>query len=225
MSDREAKNALFDAFAEVAKALASGRRAEIVDVLAQGERSVDDIAGEIDQSVANTSHHLQALAARRSLGKPPGGNAHVLCPREPASRGTLVVATRCRRRTRCRHREAQHLISRRPARHRGDNTRRTRVPAATAQCRRARRASDSRVRRRTHPRRPVGAARPSAPAPPRDPQGQRHRRVLPWTVLRVRRRGCQESPAPRYSGPTPRGWFSRMETCRPRIPVGERGGA
>jgi rhodanese-related sulfurtransferase len=62
MSDREAKDALFDAFAEVAKALASGRRAEIVDVLAQGERSVDAIAVEIDQSVANTSHHLQALA-------------------------------------------------------------------------------------------------------------------------------------------------------------------
>jgi len=62
MSDREAKDALFGAFAEVAKALGSGRRAEIVDVLAQGERSVDEIAGEIDQSVANTSHHLQALA-------------------------------------------------------------------------------------------------------------------------------------------------------------------
>jgi rhodanese-related sulfurtransferase len=61
MSDRAAKDALFDAFAEVAKALASGRRAEIVDVLAQGERSVDAIAAEIDQSVANTSHHLQAL--------------------------------------------------------------------------------------------------------------------------------------------------------------------
>jgi rhodanese-related sulfurtransferase len=61
MSDRAAKNTLFDAFAEVAKALASGRRAEIVDVLAQGERSVDDLATEIEQSVANTSHHLQAL--------------------------------------------------------------------------------------------------------------------------------------------------------------------
>ena len=61
MSDRAAKNSLFDAFAEVAKALASGRRAEIVDVLAQGERSVDEIANEIDQSVANTSHHLHAL--------------------------------------------------------------------------------------------------------------------------------------------------------------------
>src|SRR5437763_1663691 len=43
-------------------AWANGRRAEIVDVLAQGERSVDEIADEIDQSVANTSHHLRAMA-------------------------------------------------------------------------------------------------------------------------------------------------------------------
>jgi len=62
MGDRAAKNALYDGLAEVAKALSSGRRAEIVDLLAQGERSVDDIAAEIDQSVANTSHHLRAMA-------------------------------------------------------------------------------------------------------------------------------------------------------------------
>ena len=62
MGDRAAKDALFEGFAEVAKALASGRRAEIVDLLAQGERSVDEIAEEIDQSVANTSHHLRAMA-------------------------------------------------------------------------------------------------------------------------------------------------------------------
>ena len=62
MADRAAKDALFDAFAEVAKALASGRRAEIVDVLAQGERSVEEVAEELGQSVANTSHHLRALA-------------------------------------------------------------------------------------------------------------------------------------------------------------------
>jgi rhodanese-related sulfurtransferase/DNA-binding HxlR family transcriptional regulator len=62
MGDRAAKDALFDAFAEVAKALASGRRAEIVDVLAQGERSVEQLADEIGQSVANTSHHLRAMA-------------------------------------------------------------------------------------------------------------------------------------------------------------------
>lgn len=62
MGDRRAKDALFDAFAEVAKAMASGRRAEIIDVLAQGERSVEELAGELSQSVANTSHHLRALA-------------------------------------------------------------------------------------------------------------------------------------------------------------------
>lgn len=62
MGDRAAKDALYDGLAAVAKALASGRRAEIVDVLAQGERSVEEIAVEIDQSVANASHHLRALA-------------------------------------------------------------------------------------------------------------------------------------------------------------------
>src|SRR6059058_6201351 len=62
MGDRRAKDALFDAFAAVARALASGRRAEIIDVLAQGERSVEELAGEISQSVANTSQHLQVLA-------------------------------------------------------------------------------------------------------------------------------------------------------------------
>jgi len=58
----KAKAALFDALASVAQALGSGRRAEIVDVLAQGERSVDELAEQIAQSVANTSQHLQVLA-------------------------------------------------------------------------------------------------------------------------------------------------------------------
>jgi rhodanese-related sulfurtransferase len=62
MADRTAKDALYDAFAEVAKALSSGRRAEIADLLAQGERPVEEIAAEIGQSVANTSHHLRAMA-------------------------------------------------------------------------------------------------------------------------------------------------------------------
>ena len=62
MQRRKAKDELFAAFATAAKALANGRRAEIVDVLAQSERSVDDLAAEIGQSVANTSQHLQVLA-------------------------------------------------------------------------------------------------------------------------------------------------------------------
>jgi rhodanese-related sulfurtransferase/predicted transcriptional regulator len=63
MGDRQAKDALFDGFADVAKALGNGRRVELVDVLAQGERHVEELASEIGQSVANTSHHLQVLAA------------------------------------------------------------------------------------------------------------------------------------------------------------------
>ena len=62
MGDRATKDALYDGFAVVAKALANGRRAEIVDVLSQGERSVEDLAAEIAQSVANTSQHLRQLA-------------------------------------------------------------------------------------------------------------------------------------------------------------------
>jgi rhodanese-related sulfurtransferase len=62
MGRRQAKDELFAAFATAARALANGRRAEIVDVLAQGERSVDELASEIGQSVANTSQHLQVLA-------------------------------------------------------------------------------------------------------------------------------------------------------------------
>jgi rhodanese-related sulfurtransferase/DNA-binding MarR family transcriptional regulator len=62
MASGQAKMALFDAFASVAQGLGSGRRAEIVDVLAQGERSVEELATEIAQSVANTSHHLQLLS-------------------------------------------------------------------------------------------------------------------------------------------------------------------
>jgi rhodanese-related sulfurtransferase/DNA-binding HxlR family transcriptional regulator len=62
VADRYAKDALFTSLASVAKALGNGHRAEIVDVLAQGERSVEEIANEIDQSIANTSHHLQLLS-------------------------------------------------------------------------------------------------------------------------------------------------------------------
>lgn len=63
MPHDDAKAALFDAFASVAAALGSGRRAEIVDLLAQGERSVEEIASETGQSVAATSHHLRLLAS------------------------------------------------------------------------------------------------------------------------------------------------------------------
>jgi rhodanese-related sulfurtransferase len=62
MASGRAKVALFDALASVAQGLGSGRRAEIVDLLAQGERSVEEIASEISQTGANTSQHLHVLS-------------------------------------------------------------------------------------------------------------------------------------------------------------------
>lgn len=61
MPGHDAKAALYDALTGTAKALANGRRAELVDVLTQGERSVEELAVEIDQTMANTSQHLQRL--------------------------------------------------------------------------------------------------------------------------------------------------------------------
>jgi rhodanese-related sulfurtransferase len=61
MGDRAAKTALFDEFARTAKALASGRRIELLDVLANGERTVEALAGEVGLTAANTSQHLQIL--------------------------------------------------------------------------------------------------------------------------------------------------------------------
>ena len=68
MGDRAAKTALFDEFAQAAKALASGRRIELVDVLANGERTVVALAGEVGLSVANTSQHLQTLRQAGLIG-------------------------------------------------------------------------------------------------------------------------------------------------------------
>lgn len=63
MSSREKKEALFDAIALMGKAFASPRRLELLDLLAQAPRTVDELARASDQSTANASQHLQALHA------------------------------------------------------------------------------------------------------------------------------------------------------------------
>src|SRR5438552_14843343 len=58
---RQFKNQLFDQFARIGRALSSPHRLELLDVLAQGERSVEQLAAETDLSLANASQHLQVL--------------------------------------------------------------------------------------------------------------------------------------------------------------------
>jgi rhodanese-related sulfurtransferase len=59
------KDAIYEQFALVGKALCSAARLEILDVLLQAERTVEVLAAEAGLSVANTSHHLQVLKRAR----------------------------------------------------------------------------------------------------------------------------------------------------------------
>lgn len=63
MEPRAYKDAVYGHFARIGAAFGHAKRVEIVDVLAQGERSVESLANQISSSIANTSHHLQVLAS------------------------------------------------------------------------------------------------------------------------------------------------------------------
>ncbi len=58
---RRFKNAIYEQFGRVAKALASPHRIELVELLAQGPRTVEALGRMADMSLANTSAHLQVL--------------------------------------------------------------------------------------------------------------------------------------------------------------------
>jgi rhodanese-related sulfurtransferase len=58
---------LYEQFARIGKALSSPRRVELLDLLCQGERSVDALARTSGMTVTNTSQHLQALRAARMV--------------------------------------------------------------------------------------------------------------------------------------------------------------
>ena len=65
MSHRSFKDRIYPQFARIGQALASDRRLEILDLLAQGPRNVEALAEEAEMSVANVSQHLQILRAAR----------------------------------------------------------------------------------------------------------------------------------------------------------------
>ena len=74
VESNEAKSALFDAIAVMGKAFASPRRLELLDLLAQGPRNVDELARASGQSSANTSQHLQALHSAGLVARRREGN-------------------------------------------------------------------------------------------------------------------------------------------------------
>ena len=77
MDGREFKDGVFGHFARVGAALGSARRVEIIDVLAQGERSVEDLAREVSSTMGNTSRNLQILAAAGLVSRRVEGTSRV----------------------------------------------------------------------------------------------------------------------------------------------------
>lgn len=75
MPAHDAKSRIYEQFARIGKALAAPGRLELIDLLAQGERSVDALAKEARMSIANASQHLQVLLA-----------AHLVATRRDAQR-------------------------------------------------------------------------------------------------------------------------------------------
>ena len=65
--NRRFKNAIYEQFARVGKAIASPARLELLDLLCQGPRTVEVLAEEAGMGVANTSQHLKILRAARLI--------------------------------------------------------------------------------------------------------------------------------------------------------------
>jgi rhodanese-related sulfurtransferase len=68
-SERRAKDALFEQFARLGNALSSPKRLELIDVLAQGERSVESLARATGLKLTTASAHLQALHHSGSIAR------------------------------------------------------------------------------------------------------------------------------------------------------------
>lgn len=74
MGHREFKKRIYPEFARIAQAMASDRRLELLDLLAQAPRHVEALAEETDMSVANVSQHLQVLRAAHLVEADRAGN-------------------------------------------------------------------------------------------------------------------------------------------------------
>ena len=74
MSHRPFKNKLYAEFARIGTALASDKRLELLDLLAQSPRYVDALAAETEMSVANISQHLQVLRNAKLVQSEREGN-------------------------------------------------------------------------------------------------------------------------------------------------------
>ncbi len=79
MAHRDFKKRIYPEFARIAQAMASDKRLELLDLLAQAPRHVEALAEETGMSVANVSQHLQVLRAAHLVDADRAGNRVVYC--------------------------------------------------------------------------------------------------------------------------------------------------
>lgn len=79
MGHREFKKRIYPQFARIAQAMASDRRLELLDLLAQAPRHVEALAAETEMSVANVSQHLQVLRAAHLVEADRDGTRVIYC--------------------------------------------------------------------------------------------------------------------------------------------------
>lgn len=79
MSHRDFKKRIYPEFARVAQAMASDKRLELLDLLAQAPRHVEALAEATDMTVANVSQHLQVLRAAHLVEADRAGNKVIYC--------------------------------------------------------------------------------------------------------------------------------------------------
>src|SRR5574341_131137 len=84
MTHRDFKDRLYPQFARIALALASDKRLELVDLLAQAPRHVDALARETGMSLANVSQHLQVLRGANLVESERNGNMIVYRLADPS---------------------------------------------------------------------------------------------------------------------------------------------
>ncbi len=90
---RQHKDAVYDQLARVGKALASPKRLELLDLLSQAPRTVEELADEAELSVANTSQHLKLLREARLVESSRRG-LYVVCRLADPDVGRFLVGLR-----------------------------------------------------------------------------------------------------------------------------------
>ncbi len=83
-SERRFKDAIYEQFARIGKAVSSPKRLELLDLLCQAERSVEALASAANLSTANTSQHLQVLRGARLVEAEKNGLHVIYRVAEPA---------------------------------------------------------------------------------------------------------------------------------------------